>query len=279
MKIIHTIEQMREALQKHNTNQSIALVPTMGALHQGHLSLVEKAKKENDIVVVSIFVNPTQFNNALDLEKYPKTLEKDVSLLDQSKVNYLFIPSVNEMYPDSHTLTFSTGYLDATMEGLNRPGHFSGVIQIIIKLFNIITPHNAYFGQKDIQQLAVIKRLTTELCFNTQIISCSIIREANGLAMSSRNKRLNLEEKETASNVYKSLILIKKDLNNSVNPKDVITKVTALLTLQKISVEYIEIVDAVFLTPLKNTTEKIAICIACHLGEVRLIDNIIFTRE
>lgn len=279
MKTIHTIEHLRSVLQQDRAQKTIGLVPTMGALHQGHISLVEKAKDSCDIIVVSIFVNPTQFNNSEDLEKYPQTLEEDSKLLAEAGVDYIFAPPVNEIYPDKHILSFNAGYLDSIMEGATRPGHFSGVVQVVSKLFNIVQPNKAFFGQKDLQQLTLIKRLTSELFFNIEIIGCPIIREPNGLAMSSRNRRLSLEEKETATCLYKALLSIKDRIIKGHLYGSAIDEAKAYIEGQvNTKLEYISAVDAKYLTSISTDTTQYAICIACYVGEVRLIDNIVFEK-
>ncbi|RLD95742.1 MAG: pantoate--beta-alanine ligase, partial [Bacteroidetes bacterium] len=193
-------------LSLQNEGKSIGLVPTMGALHQGHMSLVEKAAAENDVVVVTIFVNPTQFNDPSDLDLYPRTLDQDLELLRQLEADLVFVPAVKEMYPDEETQVFDLGGLDKVMEGKHRPGHFNGVAQIVSKLFLMIRPHRAYFGQKDFQQLVVIRRLVEILDMNLTIVSCPIIREKDGLAMSSRNTRLSKEERKLAPFIYETLV-------------------------------------------------------------------------
>ena len=183
-------------LSLQNEGKSIGLVPTMGALHDGHASLVEKANAENDVVVVSIFVNPTQFNDPSDLEHYPRTLDQDLELLRTLEADLVFVPSVKEMYPEEETQTFDLGELDRVMEGKHRKGHFNGVAQIVSKLFLLIHPHRAYFGQKDLQQLALIRTITKELNFGLEIVSVKTMREADGLAMSSRNMLLSPQERK-----------------------------------------------------------------------------------
>lgn len=280
MKIINTIHQLRTVLQQDRGHSTIGFVPTMGALHKGHLSLVESAKKTCDIVVVSIFVNPTQFNNTEDLEKYPKTLDVDSKMLEEAKVDYIFAPSANEMYPDQHILGFSSGYLDSIMEGATRPGHFSGVVQVVSKLFNIVQPNKAFFGQKDLQQLTLIKRLTSELCFDIEIIGCPIVRENNGLAMSSRNRRLSKEEKDTATCLYKSLLNIKAKTLEGTSALTTIQNAKEYIhSFNNTKLEYIDIVDAKYLTPISDKTTQFAICIACYVGEIRLIDNLVFKKK
>lgn len=279
MQTINTIEQLRAVLQQDRPHKIIGLVPTMGALHKGHISLVEAAKAVCDIVVVSIFVNPTQFNNPEDLEKYPKTLDEDSKMLKAANVDYLFAPTANEIYPDQHIIGFSSGYLDTIMEGATRPGHFSGVVQVVSKLFNIVQPSKAFFGQKDTQQLTLIKRLTSELCFNIEIIGCPIIREESGLAMSSRNRRLSLEEKSVSTCLYTALLNIKKEIMDGQAVISAIKNAENYIqTYKSTKIEYIEVVDAKYLNPISDKTTQYAICIACYVGEIRLIDNMVFEK-
>lgn len=279
MTSIYTIPELQEHLNSARlAGSSIGLVPTMGALHEGHLSLISAAEKNDDLIVVSIFVNPTQFNNPADLERYPRTLEKDLNMLADKCVDYVFIPSVKEMYPEKDTRTFDLAPLDSVMEGRYRPGHFNGVAQIVSKLFEAVRPHRAYFGQKDFQQLAIIRKLVNILQMNIEIIGCPIVREKDGLAMSSRNQLLSVRQREAAPLIYKTL-------GKAVRLKDKYTieeiKQFVESTINQdpqMKLEYFEIVDDQNLTPLSDWTEAVnkVACIAVHLGEIRLIDNIYF---
>jgi pantoate--beta-alanine ligase len=265
-------------LSLQNEGKSIGLVPTMGALHQGHMSLVEKAEAENDVVVVTIFVNPTQFNDPSDLDLYPRTLDQDLELLRQLEADLVFVPAVKEMYPDEDTQVFDLGGLDKVMEGKHRPGHFNGVAQIVSKLFLMIRPHRAYFGQKDFQQLVVIRRLVEILDMNLTIVSCPIIRENDGLAMSSRNTRLSKEERKLAPFIYETLVHA-SELMDALSPSQL--KEWVILQFKKqgaLELEYFEIVEDKGLIPVVKWDEEVnkVACLAVLLGGVRLIDNLIF---
>ena len=277
MKTITTIPQLKEAIKTFKVaNKTIGFVPTMGALHKGHLSLVSKSISQNDITIVSVFVNPTQFNDPSDLQNYPRTLEKDEKLLQQNKCDILFAPGVDEMYPQPDTRTFDFGMLDKVMEGPNRPGHFNGVAQIVSKLFDIVTPDKAYFGEKDYQQLAIIRSMVKQYNYPIQIIACPIVRENDNLAMSSRNTRLTPQQREIAPKIAQTL-------NNSLNfvpsktVDQVIKWVTDTLAEESMfKVEYFQIVDGITLQPVSdwNQAETIVGCIAVYCGPIRLIDNI-----
>ncbi len=277
MKIIHTICELQTALDAHRAaGSSIGLVPTMGALHQGHASLVQQCVSENKVAVVSIFVNPTQFNDPTDLEKYPRTLEKDCQLLEDMGCHYVFVPSVKEIYPDKDTRTFDFSPLDTVMEGPRRPGHFNGVAQIVSKLFFYTNPHRAYFGEKDFQQLAIIRELTRQLNLTTKIIGCPIQREKNGLALSSRNKLLSGEDQKIATNIYQSL-LRSLDYSKTHSLQETKQFVTDSISRTKgLELEYYEIIDGNTLQPIQTWEQSSYIvgCITVHCGNVRLIDNI-----
>ncbi len=257
----------------------VGFVPTMGALHAGHIALVEKAKSENDIVVVSIFVNPTQFNNKNDLLHYPRTLERDEELLNNATCDFLFLPDVSEMYPNGVEEIMSPinlEGLDAVMEGAHRPGHFAGVIQIVKKLFDAVGTSKAYFGEKDFQQLAVIRKMVKEWKLPIEIVACPIVREADGLAMSSRNTRLKPEERKVASTISQTLFKAKELWKD--HSVDELKKIVAeLISSEKqLRLEYFEISDIQTLQAMKNGEKKNAVaCIAVQLGDVRLIDNIV----
>lgn len=277
MKILNSIKEIKYSLaQERQENKVIGMVPTMGALHEGHLSLVRRCVKDNDICVVSIFVNPTQFNNPKDLETYPRTLEQDCALLEEAGCDYVFVPSVEEMYPEPDTREFDFGTISQVMEGTHRPGHFNGVAQIVSKLFYAVEPDNAYFGEKDFQQIAVIKTMVKQLNIPVNIHACPIQREDDGLAMSSRNVRLTAEQRQKAPAIARTL----KESTNFVPGKtvsEVISYVVDTLnSIPEMEVEYYEIVDADTLESIKNWSDsenKIG-CITVYCGEVRLIDNI-----
>ncbi|MEX0982708.1 MAG: pantoate--beta-alanine ligase [Bacteroidales bacterium] len=273
----------KTALQKavgkaRKEGKRIGLVPTMGALHEGHLSLIRAAMKNNDFIIVTLFVNPTQFNNPNDLERYPRDMDSDLKLLKAYPVDIVFAPSVKEMYPEKDNRVFDLSPFDRIMEGKFRPGHFNGVAQIVSKLFYAANPDTAYFGQKDFQQLAVIKKLVAILHLNIKIIGCPIIREEDGLAMSSRNRLLTPPERAAAPLIYQTL-LEAKQIKSRRTPDEIKAFVkSAINNHPLIQVEYFEIVDDQNLLPVKNWQEpnnKVG-CIAVQLGNARLIDNIYF---
>ena len=264
--------------KKGNT---IGFVPTMGALHTGHLSLVKKSIKENDLTIVSIFVNPTQFNNKIDLAKYPRTLEADLSLLMPLKVDIVFNPSVQEIYPlgDTEGSDIDLGGLDTYMEGAFRPGHFKGVAQVVRRLLEIVGPDRLYMGQKDFQQFTIIQFMIRNLKINTTLVVCPIIRETNGLAMSSRNVRLSEETRAKAGIIYKTLKVIKKNiLIKSIKELEIYGM--KRLATPPFEPEYISIVDGNRLTPLKDINESnyAIACVAVWADGVRLIDNIVLKK-
>ena len=265
-------------LSLQNEGKTIGLVPTMGALHQGHASLVENANAENDIVVVTIFVNPTQFNDPSDLDHYPRTLDQDLELLRQLEADLVFVPSVKEMYQEEDMHIFDLGGLEKVMEGKHRKGHFNGVAQIVSKLFLLIRPHRAYFGQKDFQQLVIIRRLVEILELNLTIVPCPIIREKDGLAMSSRNTRLSKEERKLAPKIYETLVQAREKMEN-LTPSQLKEWVALQFKKQsELNLEYFEIVEDKGLMSVDEwdtSVNKVA-CLAVHLGEVRLIDNLNF---
>lgn len=277
--LIRTQQELKLALQPlHETAQTIGLVPTMGALHKGHASLVERALQENDVTVVSIFVNPTQFNDANDLKNYPRTLEDDYKLLDSLGVDYVYAPTVEDVYPTPDTRHFSYPPIDTVMEGARRPGHFNGVCQIVSKLFDIVKPTRAYFGEKDFQQIAVIKAMAKDLRLDIEICPCPIIREESGLALSSRNTLLTAKERNTAVCISAALRnSVEFAKQHSVNETHNLV-VGALNATQGLEVEYFEIVNGDTLQPVHSWEEATHIvgCITVYCGQrpVRLIDNI-----
>lgn len=265
-------------LTLQNEGKTIGLVPTMGALHQGHMSLVEKARTENDFVVVTIFVNPTQFNDPSDLDHYPRTLDQDLEMLRQLEADLVFVPAVKEIYPEEDTQIFDLGGLDKVMEGKHRQGHFNGVAQIVSKLFKLVRPHRAYFGQKDFQQLVIIRRLVESMELDLTIVPCPIIREKDGLAMSSRNTRLNKEERKLAPFIYETLVKAREKME-TLNPSQV--KEWVILQFKKqsgLDLEYFEIVEDKRLMSVDEWDKEMnkVACLAVLLGEVRLIDNLNF---
>ena len=271
MEIIRTVAELRTKLNEAREKGSIGLVPTMGALHEGHLSLIQRARKENDTVVVSVFVNPTQFNNPTDLVTYPRTEEADVALLEKAGVDYAFIPTVEEIYPEPDTRVF-----ELVMEGAMRPGHFNGVAQIVSKLFDFTRPTRAYFGEKDFQQIAVIRRMVELEGFDLEIVDCPIKREADGLAMSSRNVRLTPEQRAIAPAIHRTLessVCWAKDHTVEQTKRYVIDELNSMPQMQ---VEYYEIVDALTMQPISDwdQTKQAVGCVTVFCGDVRLIDNI-----
>ncbi len=260
------------------SGHTIGLVPTMGALHQGHLSLIDEAKKQTDIVIVSIFVNPTQFNDPKDLEKYPRDLEKDKAVLKNIGCNILFAPTVKDIYPEEDTRVFDFGNIDKVMEGMHRPGHFNGVAQVVSKLFEIVKPHKAFFGMKDFQQVAVINEMVKQLNLDVKIVECPIVREIDGLAMSSRNQLLKPEIRKIVPIIADSLLESRKfaESNNVNETNKFVTEKINSESLLKI--EYFEIVDGDTLQPVEDWAQSdyIVGCVAVFAGEVRLIDNVIY---
>lgn len=276
MEIIRSVAELKAKLNKAREAGSIGLVPTMGALHDGHLSLIQRARKENDTVVVSVFVNPTQFNNPTDLVTYPRTEEADVALMEKAGVDYAFIPTVEEIYPESDTRVFDLGPVAEVMEGAMRPGHFNGVAQIVSKLFDYTRPTRAYFGEKDFQQIAVIRKMVELEGFDLEIVDCPIKREADGLAMSSRNVRLTSEQRAIAPAIHRTLegsLSWAKDHTVEQTKRYVIDELNSFPHLQ---VEYYEIVDALTMQPIGqwDETSQAVGCVTVFCGDVRLIDNI-----
>ncbi|MCH6236299.1 pantoate--beta-alanine ligase [Cognataquiflexum rubidum] len=278
MYILGTKEEVNNNLHiLRNSNKTIGLVPTMGALHQGHLELVKIAKQYSDIVVVSIFINPTQFNNQEDFEKYPKTLDKDLELLDKSGVDYLFLPDTMEIYPSKPMLSIDFGHLDKILEGSFRPGHFNGVGIVVSKLLNIVKPHQAYFGQKDLQQVAIIKRLVHDLSFDVKINVVPTVREEDGVALSSRNLRLNSESRQAARIISKTLFFAKSELLGGSPWLSIRKKINQMFESEpKAKLEYFELVTSDSFYVLEDIGEEknVSICTAAYFGDVRLIDNI-----
>lgn len=278
MQVFHTIKSLQVFLKSERlAGKSVGLVPTMGALHNGHLSLIEASNQQNQLTVCSIFVNPTQFNNAQDLAVYPRTLDADCQMLESAGCNAVFAPSVDEMYPQLPNLKFDFGDLERVMEGKFRPGHFNGVGIVVSKLFNIIQPDHAYFGQKDLQQCAVINRLVKDLSFALTLNICPTQRESDGLAMSSRNRNLSTEQRNSAPEIYKSLQQACDLLKNKKSGEETKQFVADYLSKVKgIDLEYFEISDFETLQPINQLSEdKTALCIAAFMGKTRLIDNVI----
>lgn len=282
MEIIRKVEQLRQYVAAAKASgKSVGLVPTMGALHAGHISLVNRAREDNDVVVVSVFVNPTQFNNAEDLATYPRTEEADCKKLADAGVDVAFIPSVEEMYPEPDTRVFDLGEVAEVMEGAMRPGHFNGVAQVVSRLFDMVNPTRAYFGEKDFQQIAVIRRMVQLEGFDLEIVDCPICREADGLAMSSRNTRLTAEQREVAPAIHRVLGESRqwaKSLSLEETKRRVVDEINSVPFME---VEYYEVVNPLTMQPISNWSEAAdgcAVgCITVYCGKVRLIDNIKYT--
>ncbi|HKI88769.1 MAG TPA: pantoate--beta-alanine ligase [Draconibacterium sp.] len=278
MILVKKIKELQKELQLFRSLGSVGFVPTMGALHRGHLSLIKKAATENKVVAVSIFINPTQFNDQNDLKRYPRNLEADLALLEPTGCDLVFAPEPEEIYPEPDTRKFSFGHLEEVMEGKFRPGHFNGVAQVVSKLFEIVQPNRAYFGLKDFQQLVIIKNMVKQLALPVEIVPCPIVREKSGLAMSSRNKWLSDEERKNAALIHQTLSEAKKLIGKkSVNELKKWVK-EQFNQNPFLTVEYFEVVDDENLRPVNNWDEKSTKvgCIAVFCGKVRLIDNIVF---
>lgn len=278
MKVVTTKKELISFINDfRKKGKTIGLVPTMGALHEGHLSLVRECKKNTDITVVSIFVNPTQFNDPEDLKRYPRTPEQDISLLNTVDCDLVFLPTVEEIYPEKDIRKFNFGYLENIMEGARRPGHFNGVGQVVSRLFDIVTPDKAFFGMKDFQQIAIIKNMVQQLNYKIDIVSCPIIREASGLALSSRNILLDEEHKKNAPHIYATLKKA-RNLVAQMSVDDLKKWITDQIDSNPyLKTEYVEIVDNTTLQIIQNWNEKNdrVVCVAVHAGKIRLIDNIV----
>ena len=277
MKVIHTIKDLQAELSVLKAQgKKVGLVPTMGALHAGHASLVKRSVNENEVTEVSVFVNPTQFNDKNDLVKYPRTLDADCKLLEACGATYAFAPSVEEMYPEPDTRQFSYAPLDTVMEGAFRPGHFNGVCQIVSKLFEAVKPHRAYFGEKDFQQLAIIREMVRQMQFDLEIIGCPIVREEDCLALSSRNARLSAEERENALKISQTLFKSRTFAATHTVSETLKFVEDAIAAVPGLRLEYFEIVDGNTLQKVDNwnQTSYVVGCITVFCGDVRLIDNI-----
>jgi pantoate--beta-alanine ligase len=280
MKVVKTVEEIRQLLSaEKRQGKTVGFVPTMGALHRGHLSLVQRCKKECGTAVVSIFVNPTQFNDKGDLARYPRTLAADVQLLQTAGCDVAFAPSEAEVYPEPDTRVFDFGPLDKVMEGAHRPGHFNGVAQVVSRLFDVVQPSYAYFGEKDFQQLAVVSEMVRRLELPVEIVRCPIVREADGLALSSRNALLTPEQRAAAPLIAKTLFAA-VDMVCSVDLAALKKFVAdAINASEQLTLEYFEVVCAHTLQPVASLDDDCAkqACIAVHAGKVRLIDNVRLT--
>jgi len=279
MLVVKEINELKRLIRAAKSEgKRVGFVPTMGALHAGHLSLIEQAGRQTEFVVVSIFVNPTQFNDPNDLVRYPRNLERDLALLDPTPCQFVFAPEVETMYPEQDTRQFNFGHLEQVMEGKFRPGHFNGVAQVVSKLFDMAEPDKAFFGLKDFQQIVIVKAMIKKLDLQVEIVPCPIIREANGLALSSRNERLTPEQRANAAHIYKTLTEAgnKAAQMNVKESKDwVVDQIDANPYLKT---EYFEIVDDENLQSIERWDQPLnkVGCIAVFCGDVRLIDNVVF---
>jgi len=277
--IVDKVADLKKIIQnlKHE-GKSIGFVPTMGALHKGHISLVERCVAENDITVVSIFVNPTQFNDKNDLKNYPRMPERDIPMLEAAGVDIVFMPTEQEIYPEPDTRVFDFGMLDKVMEGKFRPGHFNGVAQVVSKLFDIVAPHRAYFGQKDYQQLAIIRAMVRMLGYTIEIVGCPIVREPDGLAMSSRNLLLSPEHRKSAPLIHKTLAEARNKTHELSVKEMILWVINQVNADPNLKVEYFELADANTLLPVESWDHPNGIigCIAVWAGNIRLIDNMMF---
>ena len=275
MKVVNRVADLNAALASC-PREGVGFVPTMGALHAGHRSLVERARRENETVVVSVFVNPTQFNDKNDLKNYPRTPEADCKVLEAAGADIVFMPSVEDIYPEPDTRLFDFGLIDKVMEGATRPGHFNGVAQVVSRLFDLVKPRRAYFGEKDFQQIAVIKAMVKQLSLDVEIVECAIVRGEDGLALSSRNELLSAEHRKAAPHIY-ATISRAQELMQTMTPSELtrwmVENIDANPLLKTI---YFEAVDALTMQRVEkwSDAERIQGCCAVQAGEIRLIDNI-----
>jgi len=274
--LVTTLISDVRSMRHDNPRHTWGLVPTMGALHDGHLSLIRRARSENDRVAVSIFINPTQFNNADDLEKYPRTMKEDLAQLDAEGVDLVWTPDPDMVYPPDFQTYVTVEEITKPLEGTHRPGHFKGVTTVVAKLFNVFEPHRAYFGQKDAQQAAVIKQMVRDLNFNLEVVVCPIIREPDGLALSSRNKLLSTEEREAAVVLSKALTAAKALWERGERDADELrVAMTRAIDGEPLArIDYISVADPNTLTELEGTVRSALLSMAVYIGETRLIDNI-----
>ncbi|MBO7199166.1 MAG: pantoate--beta-alanine ligase [Alistipes sp.] len=275
MKVVNTVAELNAALAPLK-REGIGFVPTMGALHAGHRSLVERARRENDTVVVSVFVNPTQFNDKNDLNNYPRTPEADCAILEAAGADIVFMPSVEDIYPEPDTRQFDFGMVDKVMEGATRPGHFNGVAQVVSRLFALVNPARAYFGEKDFQQIAVIKAMVEQLAIDIEIVECAIVRGEDGLALSSRNELLTPEHRAAAPHIYATISQCASKME-STTPEELTNWVVATIDSNPLlKTIYFEAVDARTMQRVEkwSDSERIQGCCAVQAGNIRLIDNI-----
>ncbi len=280
MKIYNNIEQLREAIK--NAERPIGLVPTMGFLHQGHLALINQAKKYNKTVIVTIFVNPTQFGPNEDYEKYPRDIDHDINLLKSLETNFVFIPERESLYTENHNTWVNVEKLDEKLEGHFRPNHFKGVATIVLKLLNITTPDNAYFGQKDAQQVQIIKQMVADLNLSIKINSIPTVREYDGLALSSRNVYLTKDERKSAKEIYQSLLLAQTLFEKGINNAEIIKKNVSdhiIKNIKNSKIDYVSITQESSLEDLQTIKDSALLSIAVHVGKTRLIDNLILSKK
>jgi pantoate--beta-alanine ligase len=278
MIIVKSKKELGILIEKHHAlGKVVGFVPTMGALHEGHISLIEISRQNSDITVSSVFVNPTQFNDKADLDRYPRMPEKDALMLEKACCDILFLPEVSEVYPERDTRVFDFGHLDKILEGAHRPGHFNGVAQVVSRLFDIVKPDKAFFGSKDYQQVLIIKELTKKLNLKTEIIACPTLRESDGLAMSSRNMLLSPTERKAAS-LIPSLMQAAKALKEKGKPVDHIKEFVRVKLAEDpiYKLDYYEVCEPSTLLPLNSLTTNVKSIslIACFVGKIRLIDNL-----
>ena len=283
IKVVKSVGELQKLLKPNYGNKKIGYVPTMGALHDGHASLIKASVAKCDITVCSIFVNPTQFNDSSDLDKYPRTLDKDVKILKSAKCDIVFVPSVNDVYPEGtkSKLKLRLGRLDKVMEGEFRPGHFKGVAQVVKRLLDIVKPDMLFMGQKDFQQFTIIQHMINQLKIPTKLVVCPIKREPSGLAMSSRNVRLEKEVKSRTDVLYKTLLEAKELLKLGYTTKQIQSYAIKAFKIPSFKAEYFRIVNGHSLLPVKNTVKEdyIVACVAVWAGDVRLIDNMILKQS
>jgi pantoate--beta-alanine ligase len=275
MKVVNTVAELNAALATLK-REGVGFVPTMGALHAGHRSLVERARRENDTVVVSVFVNPTQFNDKNDLKNYPRTPEADCAILEAAGADIVFMPTVEDIYPEPDTRQFDFGMVDKVMEGATRPGHFNGVAQVVSRLFALVNPARAYFGEKDFQQIAVIKAMVEQLAIDIEIVECAIVRGEDGLALSSRNELLTPEHRAAAPHIYATISQCAAKME-SMSPAELTEWVVATIDENSLlKTIYFEAVDARTMQRVEkwSDSERIQGCCAVQAGNIRLIDNI-----
>jgi pantoate--beta-alanine ligase len=278
--ILSSKAQLEQSLNPYwKRGATIGFVPTMGALHAGHCSLMHAAKAANEVVVLSIFVNPRQFNDSADFDKYPRTLTEDIKCAETEGVDFIYLPSYDELFSgQSVAPEVQLNGLDLSMEGASRPGHFRGVVEVVYALFEHVNPSNAYFGQKDFQQLAIIRAMVSSLKLPVSIVSCPTLREADGLAMSSRNLRLSQSEHQEALVLYKALSFVKKHWKNRPS-MEVLDQAKQLIAASTLRLDYLLLVDPDSLLPIANNAQSAVVCVAAYCGEVRLIDNMLLLAD